>query len=101
MLSRECPVYTSAGRQTFVIYATESAKKHSGSTGPDDLRMYLQMALNAKQKDQIPQNDGSIKVLINDKKGYVVFKLNSPGPREAKIFHFHKNYDLDKHHKDI
>jgi hypothetical protein len=93
-LSRECPVWVGKGFQKFVVYGTESAKKHSGSD-PETLRKELQKALNAPPNKQIAQGDGVFKVYINEGNGYVVFKLNDPGPLCAKIFHYHWHYELD------
>jgi putative component of toxin-antitoxin plasmid stabilization module len=89
------PVYVNNKRETFTLYADESATKHSGADN-ERLRLELQKALNAPDSAKVEQEKGVFRVKINQGKGYLVYKTNlNDVPNTAMIFHYHENYFLD------
>jgi hypothetical protein len=93
-LSDGCKVWVGNGFQDFTVYATESAQKHFGAD-METLRSNIQKALNVPDNQKTAEPGNCFKVRINNNLGYVVYKLNSQGPKTATIFHYHWNYQLE------
>ena len=88
-------VYLNNKRETFTLYKASSAENHKTS---DDatLKQELLKALNLPDNKKEAQEANVFRVRINERKGYLVYKVNVDGtPNSACIFHFHWNYHLD------
>jgi hypothetical protein len=87
-------VYNDRAFSDYRLYKAGSAQKHAAS---DDvtLKTALQKALNADVgRDKEDQGEGVFRHKINDRKGYVVYRVNHVR-KEAVIFHYHWNYTMD------
>jgi hypothetical protein len=98
LLSPAAPVWLdgTGERKSFKLYKAGSAEKHAASDS-ETLRKALQQALNAKVDGSVKtdQGGGVFRYKINNKIGYLVYKLGVDGEDSACMFHYHWNYTMD------
>jgi len=94
LLTSSAPVFVGNVRKTYKLYKAGSAENHAVSDD-ETLKQALQKALNGPDSSKEAQPGNVFRVRINNRMGYLVYKLGVDGPDSAAIFHYHWNYRLD------
>lgn len=96
LLTNAAQIYLngSDNRETYILYKNDSAENHA-TADDQTLKSALIRALSQNiNNDKVEQTPGVFRVQINNGHGYLVYSVDS-NAREAVIFHYHWNYNLD------